>query len=148
MAMDIQDMVAAMAAKNEAFRGNEKVPEKVEVYNKLKEHAAAISKAMRTPWHADNLGLREQNTFIYVYFPLPVSILNDRYTFLVVYDDKDNEELTVEAESVGAAALMLPHRRRGAVLLNSTPLEVEGNKHRIIFDSGEDGIMYFDEDHD
>ena len=77
MAMDIQDMVAAMAAKNEAFRGNEKVPEKVEVYNKLKEHAAAISKAMRTPWHADNLGLREQNTFIYVDFPLPVSILND-----------------------------------------------------------------------
>ena len=51
MAMDIQDMVAAMAAKNEAFRGNEKVPEKVEVYNKLKEHAAAISKVMRTPWH-------------------------------------------------------------------------------------------------
>ena len=76
MAMDIQDMVAAMAAKNEAFRGNEMVPEKVEVYNKLKEHAAAISKAMRTPWHADDLELREQNTFVYVDFPLPVSILN------------------------------------------------------------------------
>lgn len=77
MAMDIQDMVAAMAAKNEAFRGNEMVPEKVEVYNKLKEHAAAIFKAMRTPWHADDLELREQNTFVYVDFPLPVSILND-----------------------------------------------------------------------
>ena len=64
-------------AKNEAFRGNEKVSEKVEVYNKLKEHAAAISKAMRTPWHADDLELREQNTFVYVDFPLPVSILND-----------------------------------------------------------------------
>ena len=77
MAMDIQDMVAAMAAKNEAFQGNEMVSEKVEVYNKLKEHAAAISKAMRTPWHADDLELREQNTFVYVDFPLPVSILND-----------------------------------------------------------------------
>lgn len=77
MAMDIQDMVAAMAAKNEAFRGTEMVPEKVEVYNKLKEHAAAISKAMRPPWHADDLELREQNTFVYVDFPLPVSILND-----------------------------------------------------------------------
>ena len=77
MAMDIQDMVAAMAAKNEAFRGNEQVPEKVEVYNKLKEHGAAIAKALRTPWHADDLELREQNTFVYVDFPLPVSILND-----------------------------------------------------------------------
>lgn len=77
MAMDIQDMVAAMAAKNEAFRGNEKVPEKVEVYNKLKEHAAAISKVLRAPWHADDLGMREQNTFVYVDFPLPVNILND-----------------------------------------------------------------------
>ena len=32
---------------------------------------------MRTPWHADDLELREQNTFVYVGFPLPVSILND-----------------------------------------------------------------------
>lgn len=79
---------------------------------------------------------------------LRTNVVKNRYTFLVVYDDKDNEELTVEAESVGAAALMLPHHRRGAVLLNSTPLEVEGNKQRIIFDSVEDGIMYFDEDHD
>lgn len=77
MAMDIQDMVAAMAAKNEAFRGNELVPEKVEVYNEIKEHGAAIAKALRTPWHADDLELREQNTFVYVDFPLPVSILND-----------------------------------------------------------------------
>lgn len=77
MAMDIQDMVAAMAAKNEAFRGNERVPEKVEVYTKIKEHAAAIAKALRTPWHADDLELREQNTFVYVDFPLPVNILND-----------------------------------------------------------------------
>ena len=52
---------------------------------------------------------------------LRTNVVKNRYTFLVVYDDKDNEELTVEAESVGAAALMLPHRRRGAVLLNSTP---------------------------
>ena len=77
MAMDIQDMVAAMVAKNEAFRGNELVPEKVEVYNKLKEHGAAIAKALRTPWHADDLNMREQNSFVYVDFPLPVNILND-----------------------------------------------------------------------
>jgi len=75
--MDIQDMVAAMAAKNEAFRGNELVPEKVEVYNKLKAHGAAIARVLRTPWHADDLALREQNTFVYVDFPLPVNILND-----------------------------------------------------------------------
>lgn len=77
MAMDIQDMVAAMLARNEAFRGNEQVPEKVEVFNRLKTHSAAIGKALRTPWHADDLELREQNTFVYIDFPLPVNILND-----------------------------------------------------------------------
>lgn len=77
MATNIQDMVAAMLAKNEAFRGNEQVPEKVEVFNKLKEHGAAIGKALRTPWHADDLELREQNMFVYIDFPLPVNILND-----------------------------------------------------------------------
>ena len=75
--MDIQDMVAAMAAKNEAFRGIEQVPEKVAVYNRLKEHGAAIARALRTPWHADDLALREQNTFVYVDFPLPLNIIND-----------------------------------------------------------------------
>ena len=70
MAMDIQDMVAAMLAKNEAFRGNEQVPEKVEVFNKLKEHGAAIGKTLRTPWHADDLELREQNAFVSIDFPL------------------------------------------------------------------------------
>lgn len=49
MEMNIGDMVAAMAARNEAFRGNEQVPEKVETYNKLKEHAAAIGKVLRAP---------------------------------------------------------------------------------------------------
>lgn len=77
MAMDIQDMAAAMLAKNKAFRGNEQVSEKVAVFNKLKEHGAAIGKALRTPWHADDLELREQNTFVSIDFPLPVSILND-----------------------------------------------------------------------
>ena len=77
MEMNIGDMVAAMAARNEAFRGNEQVPEKVETYNKLKEHAAAIGKVLRAPWYADDLELREQNTFVYVDFPLPVNILND-----------------------------------------------------------------------
>ena len=77
MAMDIQDMVAAMLAKDEAFHGNELVPAKVEVYNKLKEHGAAIAKALRTPWHADDLEVRDRNTFVYVDFPLPVNILND-----------------------------------------------------------------------
>ena len=59
MEMNIGDMVAAMAARNEAFRGNEQVPEKVETYNKLKEHAAAIGKGLRAPWYADDLELRE-----------------------------------------------------------------------------------------
>ena len=77
MEMNIGDMVAAMAARNEAFRGNEQVPEKVETYNKLKEHAAAIGKVLRAPWYADDLELREQNTFVYIDFPLPVNILND-----------------------------------------------------------------------
>ena len=76
MEMNIGDMVAAMAARNEAFRGNEQVPEKVETYNKLKEHAAAIGKVLRAPWYADDLELREQNTFVYIDFPLPVNILN------------------------------------------------------------------------
>ena len=43
MEMNIGDMVAAMAARNE------QVPEKVETYNKLKEHAAAIGKVLRAP---------------------------------------------------------------------------------------------------
>ena len=77
MEMNIGDMVAAMAARNEAFRGNEQVPEKVETYNKLKEHAAAIGKVLRAPWYVDDLELREQNALIYVEFSLPVSILND-----------------------------------------------------------------------
>ena len=73
MEMNIGDMVAAMAARNEAFCGNEQV----ETYNKLKEHAAAIGKVLRAPWYADDLELREQNTFVYIDFPLPVNILND-----------------------------------------------------------------------
>lgn len=77
MEMNIGDMVAAMTARNEAFRGNEQVPEKVEAYNNLKEHAAAIGKVLRAPWYADDLELREQNTFVYIDFPLPVNILND-----------------------------------------------------------------------
>ena len=77
MEMNIGDMVAAMAARNEAFRGNEQVPEKVETYNKLKEHAAAIGKVLRAPWYVDDLELREQNALIYVEFSLPFSILND-----------------------------------------------------------------------
>jgi len=60
---------------------------------------------------------------------LHTNVINKRYTFLVVYDDKDNEEVTVEAESVGAAALMLPPKRRGAVLLHSTPVGLEDDKH-------------------
>ena len=60
---------------------------------------------------------------------LHTNVVKNRYTFLVVYDDKDNEELTVEAESVGSAALMLPHYRRGAMLLSSAPTEAEGNTH-------------------
>lgn len=46
-------------------------------HTKLKEHAAAIGKVLRAPWYADDLELREQNTFVYIDFPLPVNILND-----------------------------------------------------------------------
>lgn len=60
---------------------------------------------------------------------LHTNVVKNRYTFLVVYDEKDNEELTVEAESVGAAALMLPPKRRGAVLLYSTSVGLEDDKH-------------------
>lgn len=49
MSMNIQDMAAVMAAKNEAFRGTEQVPEKVTIYNQLRAHAAAIVKTLRTP---------------------------------------------------------------------------------------------------
>ena len=55
MSMNIQDMAAVMAAKNEAFRGTEQVPEKVTIYNQLRAHAAAIAKTLRTPMHADSL---------------------------------------------------------------------------------------------
>lgn len=72
-----QRMAAVMAAKNEAFRGTEQVPEKVTIYNQFRAHAAAIAKTLRTPMHADSLELREQNALIYVEFSLPVSILND-----------------------------------------------------------------------
>lgn len=51
---------------------------------------------------------------------LRTNVVKNRYTFLVVYDDKDNEEVAVEAESVDAATLMLPNPRRGAVLLDRT----------------------------
>ena len=77
MTMVFQDMVAAMAAMNETFRGTEQISKKVEVFCKLKEHAAAISRVMRTPWHADDLELREQNASVCVDFPLPLNILND-----------------------------------------------------------------------
>ena len=60
---------------------------------------------------------------------LHTNVVKNRYTFLVVYDDKDNEEVTVEAESVGAAALKRPPKRRGAVLLHSTPVGLEDHKH-------------------
>lgn len=56
---------------------------------------------------------------------LRTNVIKNRYTFLVVYDDKDNEEITVEAESVDAAALMLPNPRRAAVLLDSASTNAE-----------------------
>lgn len=56
---------------------------------------------------------------------LRTNVIKNRYTFCVVYDDKDNEEITVEAESVGAAALMLPNPHRAAVLLDSASTSEE-----------------------
>lgn len=56
---------------------------------------------------------------------LRTNVVKNRYTFCVIYDDKDNEEITVEAESIGAAALMLPNPRRAAVLLDSASTNAE-----------------------
>lgn len=56
---------------------------------------------------------------------LRTNVIKNRYTFCIVYDDKDNEEITVEAESVDAAALMLPNPRRAAVLLDSASTSEE-----------------------
>lgn len=56
---------------------------------------------------------------------LRTNVIKNRYTFCVVYDDKDNEEITVEAESVGAASLILPNPHRAAVLLDSTSTSEE-----------------------
>ena len=56
---------------------------------------------------------------------LRTNVIKNRYTFLVVYDDKDNEEITVEAESVDAAALMLPNPLRAAVLIDSASTNTE-----------------------
>lgn len=75
--MDINDMVAAMAKKNENFKANEKNPEKIAVYDEIHEHAAAVAKALRTPMHANSWTLKEQNASVSVDFPLPVSILNE-----------------------------------------------------------------------
>ena len=65
MSMNIQDMAAVMAAKNEAFRGTEQVPEKVTIYNQLRAHAAAIVKTLRTPMHPQtvwNCGSRTRSS--------------------------------------------------------------------------------------
>lgn len=56
---------------------------------------------------------------------LRTNVIKNRYTFCIVYDDKDNEEIIVEAESVDAAALMLPNPRRAAVLLDSASTSEE-----------------------
>lgn len=56
---------------------------------------------------------------------LRTNVVKNRYTFLVVYDDKDNEEITVEAESINAAALMLPIPHRAVVLMDTASTSEE-----------------------
>lgn len=56
---------------------------------------------------------------------LRTNVVKNLYTFRVIFDDKDSEEITVEAESVSAAALMLPNPRRAAVLINSASTNTE-----------------------
>ena len=45
--MDIQDMAAAMAQKNENFHGTVQNEEKAEIFHTVYEHAAAVAKAHR-----------------------------------------------------------------------------------------------------
>lgn len=56
---------------------------------------------------------------------LRTNVIKSRYTFHVIFDDKDSEEITIEAESVGAAALLLPNPRRAAVLIDSASAKSE-----------------------
>ena len=55
MSMNIQDMAAVMAAKNEAFRGTEQVPEKVTIYNPVQFVSYVIY--LRTTSHIHHLFL-------------------------------------------------------------------------------------------
>ena len=45
------------------------------------------------------------------------NVINKRYTFHVMYREKDAEFITVEAESVDAAVLKLPEDRFCSVLM-------------------------------
>lgn len=49
---------------------------------------------------------------------LRTNVISKRYTFHVMYRDKYDEIITVEAESVDAAALKLPEDRFCTVLLS------------------------------
>jgi hypothetical protein len=49
---------------------------------------------------------------------LRTNVISKRYTFHVMYRDKYDEIITVEAESVDAAALKLPQDRFCTVLLS------------------------------
>lgn len=49
---------------------------------------------------------------------LHTNVVKKRYTFHVMYREKDAEFITVEAESVDAAALKLPEDRFCSVLMS------------------------------
>lgn len=49
---------------------------------------------------------------------LRTNVVKNRYTFHVMYREKDAEFITVEAESVDAAALKLPEDRFCSVLMS------------------------------
>ena len=75
--MDIQDMAAAMAQKNENFHGTVQNEEKAEIFHTVHEHAAAVAKALRTPMHTEGLELHEGCASVSVDFPLPMGLLNE-----------------------------------------------------------------------
>ena len=59
---------------------------------------------------------------------LRTNVVNRRFTFQVDYRDRESEIITIEAESVDAASLKLPHDRFYTCLLSIEPMEVTENE--------------------
>ena len=59
---------------------------------------------------------------------LRTNVINRRFTFQVDYRDRESEIITIEAESIKAASLKLPHDRFYTCLLSSEPMEAAENE--------------------